>query len=70
MPYLITYLHRTLIFEWDVVWHGSKNGYRKETCSKEIGLRAQNMITILNPIVNVIEGGGWVMSMGMEKLFI
>ena len=58
-----------------MVWHGSKNIYRKDMCSKEIGLHVQNMISILNPIVNVIGGGevhlyDHLMSTGMEKLFI
>ena len=35
---------------------GSKNGYKKkETCLKNIDLRAQNVITILSFIVDVIE---------------
>ena len=33
-----------------------KNGYQKDMCSKEIGLCAQNVITILSSIVNIIEG--------------
>ena len=35
---------------------GSKYGYQKDTCLKDIGLRAQNMINILGSIVNIIEG--------------
>ena len=34
----------------------SKNGYQKDTCSKEIGPSAHNMITILGSIVDVIGG--------------
>ena len=44
-PYLVTFLIITRIFEWDVVWCGSKNMYQKIVSFKEIGLRAQNMIT-------------------------
>ena len=53
-PNLITYLNWTPIFEWCVVRCGSKNGYQKDMCLKEIGLHAQNMIIILDSIVNVI----------------
>jgi hypothetical protein len=35
-PYLVTFLIRALIFEWHVVWCGSKNGCQKNTCLKEI----------------------------------
>ena len=35
---------------------GSKNGHQKDMCLKEIGLRAQNMLTILGSIVNIIGG--------------
>ena len=44
-------LNTTLVFEWFVVECGSKNGYQKE-----IGLDAQNLITILNSIVLIIRG--------------
>ena len=47
----------TLIFEWYVVRSGSKNGHQKGLmCLKEIGLRTQNMLTILQSIVNMIGG--------------
>ena len=45
--HLFTFLIRIFIFEWFVVWCGSNNGCRKEECLKEIGLRAQNLMTIL-----------------------
>ena len=32
-------------------------GTTKNMCLKEVGLRAQNTLTILDPIVNAIEGG-------------
>ena len=54
IPNSDTLLHRTPKFEWFVVWCGSKNGHQKGiTCSKEIGVHAQNMITILGSIVNI-----------------
>ena len=53
MPIAVTYLNHTSIFEWYLVWRGSKNKYRKE-----VGLHAQNMITVLVLIVNIIGGGG------------
>ena len=49
----------TPIFEWQVVKCGCENGHHKGImCLKEIGVRAQNMITILGPIVNTNLGGG------------
>ena len=44
----------TPIFEWHVVRWGSKNGHQKYMYLKEIGLRAQNMLTILGSLVNMI----------------
>ena len=52
----------TPIFEWYVDRSGSKNGYEKDTCLREIGPHAQNMISILNSTTNIIgeegESGG------------
>ena len=56
VPNLITYLTCTPIFEWYVVWCGYKNEYKKDMCLKEIGLHAQNMITILSFTINMIGG--------------
>ena len=39
-----------------MVWCGSENGYQKGLCFRETGLRAQNTITALGSIVNIIEG--------------
>ena len=39
-----------------MVRRSSKNGYQKDMCLKGIGLRAQNMITIIGPIVNILGG--------------
>jgi hypothetical protein len=50
------YLNETPTFEWWVVRFRIKNGHQKEMCSKEIGLQAQNVLTILSSIVNTIGG--------------
>ena len=44
------------MFEWYVVWCGSKNKYQIDICTNEIGLRIENMIFILGSIVNIIWG--------------
>jgi hypothetical protein len=58
-PYSITFLIRTLVLEgkWFDV-HNFKNKYRKDTCSKEIKLYAQNVIIILGSTMNTIGIGG------------
>jgi hypothetical protein len=43
-----TYLNQPPTFAWHVIWCSSKNEYQKDICVKEIGLRAQNMTTILS----------------------
>jgi hypothetical protein len=55
---LVTCLYQTPIFEWCVLWKESKNGRQKDImCSKEIArLRAPNMLTTLDSIVNISEG--------------
>ena len=46
------FLIRTLnIHEWYVVWCSSKIGLQKDMWFKEIGLRAQSMITIIANII-------------------
>ena len=42
-----------LIYEWEVVNNRSKNE-QKDVCLVEIGLCAQNVLTILSSIVNMI----------------
>jgi hypothetical protein len=42
------------MFEWYVIGLRSKNGHQKIMFSKEIGLHAQNMLTILSFVVNMI----------------
>jgi hypothetical protein len=49
-PYLVTFLMRTFVCEWYMVWCGSKNGYYKHMFLKEIELLAQNMITNLGSL--------------------
>jgi hypothetical protein len=56
MPKLVTSLNQTPIFQWYVVWFGSKNGYQEDMCLREIRLCAHNMITILGSMLNVIGG--------------
>ena len=46
----------TPVFEW-LIRCGSKNRHQKDMCLKEIGLQAQNMLTILGSIANMIGGG-------------
>ena len=45
----------TLIFEWYVIRCGFKNGHQKDMCFKELGLCVQNMPTVLNSTVNIVE---------------
>lgn len=57
VPSLVTYLNRPPMFEWYVIRCASKRKCRrKDVCVTWVGLRAQNMTSILNSIVNVIEG--------------
>ena len=44
----------TPILEWNMVGCESKNWHQENTCIKEIGLRAQNTMTILGSLVNMI----------------
>ena len=48
-----TWIH---IFEWYVIKCTFKDRHLKDMCSKEIKLHAQNKITILSSIVNIIWG--------------
>ena len=57
MSNLDAYLDQTLVLECCVVFCGTKNEYKKyELCLKENGLHAQNMISILDSKVKVMEG--------------
>lgn len=36
----------------------SKDGCQKDVCLKEIGLRAENVMTVLSSMINMIRGWG------------
>ena len=55
-PNSVIYLNGTPIFEWWVVRCRIKNEHQKDMCLKEIGLQAQNVLTILSSKVNTIGG--------------
>jgi hypothetical protein len=44
------------MFQWHVVWCGSKNTYQKDMFVKEIRLHVENMITILDPYSQLNKG--------------
>jgi hypothetical protein len=46
-------LERTPMFERLMVGYGFKNGHHKDMCWKEIGLRAKNLLTILEATFNI-----------------
>ena len=46
-------LELTVVFEHCVVRCGSKNGYQKDVSLKDVGLAAQNLLTILSSIVKI-----------------
>ena len=50
----VVFLIRTPIFERNAAWCNPKNIYQKDTYLKDIGLHAENMISILGSIVNMI----------------
>ena len=66
------------MFDLYVVRCGSKNRHQKDMCSKENGLCAQNMLTILHFIVNIIGVGDLydhiksmrIFTMIMNEIFI
>jgi hypothetical protein len=60
VPNSATHLTQTIKFEWYVVCCGFKNGHQKYTCLKEIGLHAQDMLSILGSIFNIIDGGPYM----------
>lgn len=47
MPNSVGYLNWTPIFDWDVIKCSSKNKCKKNMYLEEVGVRAQNMVTIL-----------------------
>ena len=62
MPNLVTHRNWTPTFEWCVVQCDSKTKYQNDMCIKVTRLRAQNMITFLGSIVNIIWGVGTCMT--------
>ena len=56
---LVAHLNWKPMFEWYVIWCGCKDGYHKDMCLKRVRLHAQNMITILGSIVNIIGRHIW-----------
>jgi hypothetical protein len=71
--YLILKTHKTLgIIR---IWCGSKEGHQKGMCLVKIGLHAQNILTILGWIVNMISGRPITMStriftLILKKIFV
>ena len=55
MPTSVISLNRTPIFEWYVVWCGSKNRYQRHVFIKD-WIACSNMMTSLDSVVNIIEG--------------
>ena len=56
MSDLVTYLKYAPKHKWYVVRCGPKIGPKKVTYPKEIGQRAQNMLTILGSMINITQG--------------
>lgn len=55
---MVTFLNRATIFEWGVIDYECKNVHKTYMCLKEIGLHAQDVVTIQGSKVNTIMGGG------------
>ena len=55
VPNLVAYLKQTPIFESGILLCAASSKYQKDVCSKEIGLRAQNMLTTLGSLINIGE---------------
>ena len=60
--FMATFLYRTIIFERCVPGCGCKNTHQKDMYFKEVGLCAQNMITIQAPIVIIFGRRGTYMT--------
>ena len=60
MSNLVIYLNQALLFKWYAIRCDSKNIQEKDICLKGIGLHAQNTVTILDSMINIIRGGGLV----------
>jgi hypothetical protein len=77
MPHSFTYFIYLASYGVNLVWCGSKNGYQKGMCLKEIGLCVQKMITIVSSLVNTIERdlydhlmGTKIFALMMNEIFI
>ena len=57
MPKLVPCFYWTLVFEWLQLGVTLRTNTKKITCLKEIGLHAQNMLTIIGSRVNIIGKG-------------
>ena len=53
-PCSVAFLDQTTKFERCMIRCGSKNGHHKSMCLANIGLNAQNLLTIPGSIVNII----------------
>ena len=56
-PYVITLLNRTPTIDWYKSRLVSKNKHQEDMCHIEIGLCAQNELTIPGSIINTIKRG-------------
>jgi hypothetical protein len=67
VPNSVTNLNKTLTFEWCVVRCGPKTNMKEDTGLEEIGLHAQNMITILGSLHNIIRGAYMIIQRTRES---
>jgi len=56
VPTSVSDLKRTPLFDWCMDGCKSKNRHHKDVCRKELGVHAQNLLTILDALVTNIEG--------------
>jgi hypothetical protein len=63
--YSATFLNRTPVFDWCVVWQGSKNKHHRDTFLKEIGLHFEVILSTTHSIVNTI-GKTYVFNWGFN----
>ena len=64
--YSVNFLNWRPIFDWCVVRWASKNKHHKHTCSKEIGLHLQILLSIPHSIVNTLERT-YVFNLGINR---
>ena len=72
---MVNFSNQTAILEWCVVKCGCKNRHQQDMF--EIGLQAQNMLTVLHSTVNIIGGNLYdhlmptrIFTSTMNKIFI